>query len=175
MSAVSKNTIKKYVELVSVAGRVWAEGEIVSFRSLINTKLSDAPDVRDMLMERFNASIDVVPFQLEGTQQLKGVAWLRATQLNAKGLLRNAKTTFITELDLAVMDSFDSFEFVGLVDVSINSSSGYRSYVPIYKCISTNGSWFSYATSAHGNCKVVSRGTCANIATTYLKLASGGA
>lgn len=175
MSHVSKKTIAKYVELVSDVGRVWTEGEIVSFRSLINTKLSDAPDIREMLMERFHTSVELVPFQLRQEQQVKGLMWLRRTQLNTKGLLRNAKTTFITELDLAVMDSFDSFEFVGLVDVSINSSSGYRSYVPIYKCISTNGSWFSYATSSNGNCKVVSRGTNANIATTYLKLVAVGA
>lgn len=173
MSHVSKKTIAKYVEMCSTAGRVWTEGEIVSFRSLINTKLSDALDMREMIMECFYQSVELLPFQLEQVQQLKGLNWLRKTQLNSKGLLRNAATTFITELEVNVLENFDSCGFIGLADVATNSASGYRSYVPIYKCISASGAWFSYRATASGACRVIGRGTCASIALQYLKLAAG--
>ena len=40
MSNTSKQTIAKYLSMVTTSGRIWTEGEIISFCSLINTKLN---------------------------------------------------------------------------------------------------------------------------------------
>lgn len=148
MSNVSKNTIKKYMELVSTAGRVWTESELVSFRSLINTKLRHETDVRDMLVERFNASLDIVPFKLEGGHQIKGLQWLRKTQLNKSGLPRAASTTFIGIHELTVLQQFHSIELAGLRDVA--SASAYRAFTPVYRVIGFSGASFDYSQNSCG-------------------------
>lgn len=146
----SKKTIAKYMEMCAAAGRVWTEGEIVSFRSLINTKLSNAPDVRDALLERFNASLDIVPFQLEQQQQQKGLQWLLDTQVNSKGVLRQANTTFIVEFELAVLREFASMELVGLRDVARAASSAYRAFTPVYRVKGISGAAFGYSLNSYG-------------------------
>ena len=108
-----------------------------------------------MLLERFNDSLGVVPFQLEGSQQVKGLTWLHKTQLNSKGDLRSAKDTFIGQHELAIIRDFASFEFVGLRDATSNHISAYKNYVPVYRVNATSGASFDYSSSAYGYCEIV--------------------
>lgn len=165
MSVVSKATIAKYLSRVATPGSIWTESELVSFRSLVNTKLSDQPDTREMLLDRFNAAVAIVPYQLEQQQQLKGLNWLRSTQLNKKGQLRDSATTFIGQLELSILIDAVSVELAGLQDVARNSCSGYRRYVPVYRVTATSGQWFEYSSACTGAFFVSNRGGSASSGT----------
>lgn len=152
----SKKTIAKYMYMVSLEGRMWSEGEIVSFRSLLNNKLQDQPDVKAELLERFNKSLEFVPFKLEKAQQIKGLAWLHKTQINKRGDLRNANTTFIGEVELSMIRTFESFEFIGLYDIAApqQRALGCSQYVAQYRLNSVAGTYFEYGPDFNGGFKV---------------------
>lgn len=146
MRQTTQKTINKYMEMVSNAGRVFTEQEIISLRSFLNMKLKDAPDVRQAIVNRFFESLEIVPFQLTKEQQMKGLQWLIKTQINKKGDLRNAQTTFLQQEHLDMIRNFENFEFVGLENLanSFQVNAGYMQYMPVYRLNTTDGRWFEY-------------------------------
>lgn len=157
----SKKTIAKYMDMCCKPGYTWSEIDITSFRSLLNNKLRDMPDTKAALLECFNASLGVAPFQLERSQQAKGVEWLLRTQVNSKGSLRNANTTFIGEIELNILRKFDTLELVGLNDISTiqQRSVGWFQYVACYRLNSVAGTSFTYGPYYGGQFKVFNTGT----------------
>lgn len=152
----SKKTIAKYMEMCATAGRVWTESEIVSFRSLLNNKLRDQLDVKEMLLERFNASLEIALFQLEQQQQSKGLLWLIKTQINKKGELRSAQDVFIGEVELSMIRTFENFEFIGLYNIATPQQRylGWNQYVAEYRLNSAAGTYFDYGPDYGGGFKV---------------------
>lgn len=152
----SQKTINKYMEMVSTVGRVWTEGEIISFRSLLNMKLRDQPDVKAALINKFNESLEVAPFQLTMEQQAKGLQWLLKTQVNKKGELRQAQTTFINETQLSMLKDFSRFEFTGLYDISSvhQHYAGWSQFVAEYRLLDSKERSFSYGPDYGGGFRI---------------------
>lgn len=145
----------KYKNLTSNPNHVWTEQEIISFRSFINSKNRQRLEINKMLLNVFHNSCEVSGgLKITTEQAEKGISWLRRTQLNKKGELRSAKSTFIGFREKHVIDNFSHFVMVGLRDIGCSPYSNYTQYVPVYKCVSSEGESFEYSASQSG-CEVV--------------------
>jgi hypothetical protein len=148
-------TEQKYKNMIVEPNRVWTETEIISFRSFVNTKNRQRPEINKMLIRLFHEMIDQHGnYGLTPSQQIKGIQWLKRTQLKRDGSIREAKTTFIGLREKYVIDNFLRFEMIGLRDISQSPYSSFTYYVPIYRCIAHDGAAFEYSASQSG-CEVV--------------------
>lgn len=148
-------TEQKYKNMIVEPNRVWTETEIISFRSFVNTKNRQRPEINKMLIRLFHEMIDQHGnYGLMPSQQIKGIQWLKKTQLKRDGSLRQAKSTFIGLREKYVIDNFLRFEMIGLRDISHSPYSSFTYYVPIYRCIAHDGAAFEYSASQSG-CEVV--------------------
>jgi hypothetical protein len=144
----SKKTLQKYTNLI--AGKLWTEQQIISFRSLLNNGLRHQPEVVSQLVNAFCEIAEYSGYELEISQQLKGLEWLKRTQLNSKGQLRRAKTTFLGLNEVAMLNNFSHFTMVGLYNASNVYHYGINHYVAVYRLHDTKGNWFDYAPTREG-------------------------
>jgi hypothetical protein len=148
-------TEQKYKNMIVESNRVWAEIEIISLRKFVNTTNRQRPEINKMLISLFHEMIEQRGnYRLTVEQQIKGIEWLKRTQLKRDGSLRQAKSTFIGLHEKYVIDNFLRFEMVGFRDISQSPYSSFTYYVPIYKCIAHDGAAFEYSASQSG-CEVV--------------------
>lgn len=138
-------TYKKYLEMTK-RGHVWTEKEIIYFRKYLN---GSSPATIDQI-ENLLASIEGKTYRITQEQNQKGIQWLRNQCFKLNGKVRRSCKFKPFELDIIL--NFKEFRFVGLYNVSENS---YRNYMPIYRTIAKDGSYFDYVAYSFGEFKVL--------------------
>lgn len=138
-------TFNKYLAMTK-RGHVWTESEIIYFRKYIN----GSSPLESHLVQDLIASIEDKVFRITDQQSVKGILWLKDKCFQKNGKVRRSCKFKPFELDVIL--NFKEFRFVGLYDVSDNN---YRNYMPIYRTIAKDGSYFDYVAYSFGEFKVL--------------------
>ena len=146
------NKIKfKYEQLIEAG--LFTEQQLIYFRKYINgsTKLERLE--ASELAQAFIYKAETDGIELTQSQQTKGYLWLKSKTFKLNGGIR--KNSPLAYFEQHVINHFDSFKCVGLYDLSENS---YRHYVPIYRCMASDGQWFDYVCKMWGEIEVIAIG-----------------
>lgn len=142
-------TVDKYRKLIK-SGR-FTEVELKYFRKLINgSSRLDAITKNDLVQEFEWQANEHNGIRLSKEQQQKGIEWLRKVTYKLNGELR--KTQVLGRIERCIIDEFKYFRCVGLYNLSDNN---YDQYVPIYRCIARDGSYFDYICKMWGEIEVI--------------------
>ena len=131
---MENKTFQKYLQLTK-KGHVWTESEIIYFRKYIN---GSSPLDADSIEQLIN-SIEGKTYRITDAQTVKGITWLKNHCFRLDGKVR--KGCKLMPFELSVIKNFKEFRFVGLWNASDNA---YRNYLPIYRTIAKDGSYFDY-------------------------------
>ncbi len=145
-----KTTLVKYQKLIKKG--LFTEQELISFRKYING-LSGMIPAQWQLLTDFQNKAEEKGIRLTSQQQVKGILWLKEKTFKLNGELRLSSPCGVFES--SVLKKFRAFKCVGLHNLSDND---YRQYVPIYRCIATNGNYFDYICKMWGEIQVISYG-----------------
>lgn len=143
-------TFGKYVKLIK--SRRFTERQLISFRRYVNGSSPLNGYDAEYLISLFNTAAES-GIKLTRYQQYKGRKWLLGVTFKLNGQVR--KNAPLGYFEQKVVKSFAKFRCVGLYNLSDNS---YRQYVPVYRCIARNGSYFDYVCMMWGEIKIVSIG-----------------
>ena len=120
-------------------------------KGLLASKWLTVKDGNEALWKKLKSTLDyevnggatyrkgAVRFNITPEQTAKGLEWLRRDRLKKH----------LEPQDLTALESFSHFLFVGIEVQDITRSSTYEQFRcrPVYRVVSTDGSWFDYASS----------------------------
>ncbi len=137
-------TFLKYLAITK-RGHVWTENEIIYFRKYIN---GSSPLDVDSIEQLINC-VEGKTYRITEQQSIKGILWLKNKCFSTRGVRKSCK---FKPFEINVIANFKEFRFVGLYDASDNN---YRNYMPIYRTIAKDGSWFDYVAYSFSEMKVI--------------------
>lgn len=129
-------------ELTSSPTRVWSEEDIRTLRKHVNSGATSILNV-----------INKGSYAITPSQSSKGIEWLNRRSFKKNGDVR--KNCPLKAFERSIVQNFREFRFVGLYNVS---ETGSRNYMPIYRAISNDYTWFEYVAYNFGQIKVLSIG-----------------
>lgn len=147
-------TVAKYQKIIK--GGLFTEKDLIYFRKYINGNAELFPSQWRLLTD-FEKKAQSIGIKLTSQQQVKGLLWLKEKTFKLNGNLRSNSPC--GEFEANVIKRFKSFKCVGLHNLSQNE---YRQYVPIYRCIATNGCYFDYICKMWGEIEVIYSGNNAS-------------
>jgi hypothetical protein len=148
---LKNRTLAKYLSLLM--SRNFSEQDICSFRKALNgySRSSLNREDREKLLELFERR---APYRISREQTLKGIAWLQRYCFKLDGSPRKRKDSPFESAHLEVIRNFSRFEFVGLKDLRADNpyslSLNFHQYIPIYRVIARDGSYFDYSPATWG-------------------------
>ncbi len=135
-------TFNKWLTRVQDNETPWSENDIIYFRKAVGSSGLKSNDERDELRGAFNSDEG---YKITENQTSKGINYLKNTIYKANGSLRNTiKSRAFGLREKAIIDNFSHFLFT---DIHNGSSNYYEFYLPVYRVIAKNGSYFEYTTN----------------------------
>ena len=148
---LSNKTAQKYFDLIKTGHMT--ERELINFRKAVNGSSRLPIEIVQDLLADFDAKATDKGIQLTAEQQAKGLAWLNRETFKLNGRVR--KNPVLKQYERNVLQGFKKFTCVGLYDLSTNN---YRHFMPIYRCVAKNGTYFDYVCKMWGEIVVIEIG-----------------
>jgi hypothetical protein len=125
-------TFNKWFKRVQDNQTPWTENEIIYFRKYLRAN----PDKYNVLMDSFKSEYSITPEQTK-----KGYDYIYNTCFKKNGELRETKDMPFGVLEANVIRNFKEFRFVGLNSIGLLN---HDFYLPVYKVIAQDGTYFEY-------------------------------
>ena len=125
----------------------WSESEIIYFRKAIGLAGINDVKLRSNLLDYFNSSMPDEGFNITLDQKEKGINYLLSNTYKKNGTLR--KNNIFGTFELNVLKQYEDFKLISLYEYG---NGGY--YLPVYRCISKNGSYFDYLGTVYSQIKI---------------------
>lgn len=139
-----KKTVAKWENRVSDKETPWTENEIIYFRKFVGSSGCKDEITRKRLINLLDKTSDLVGYNITPEQTQKGINYIKNVAFKKSGEPRNSKQNVFGQFEQRVIKNFYCFKFVGLCNIANN---GYAFYVPIYRVLAHDGSWFEYTTN----------------------------
>jgi hypothetical protein len=152
MNKLSK-TYKKWQNIIDDkqkwSNAPFSEHEVIYLRKAIGSSGLKCIDERYTLLSHFQDTMPETGFNITVDHQQKGIDYLRNNTYKKNGTLR--KNNILGSFERGVIDNFKEFKLVDLRNASENS---YDFYLPIYRCIAKDGSYFDYTGTVYSMIKI---------------------
>lgn len=147
---------KKWKDLIDSkreTNQPWKESEIIYFRKAIGPSGLKDKNQRDELRDYFEECMPSDGYNITSEQKEKGITYLLENSYKKNGSLR--KNNIFGSFELEIIKNFCDFKFVGLYSQLTLGGFDMGYTVPIYRCISKDGSYFDYTGCAYSMIKVL--------------------
>ena len=128
----------------------FTQHEIIYIRKAINNCGLKNSDDREALMNHWMRKMPSEGYNITVDHQQKGINYLINNTFKKNGTLR--KNNILGEFEQKVISDFKEFRFVGLFD---GGNVHNRFYLPVYRCISNDGSYFDYVGTVYNMIRVL--------------------